>query len=135
MEHCRGEFSQWFFPICELLWRNHNYNSQKNYLPPPVCLVNRATFFLQNHLLDEVKLVGQTGKHWHHQMIIHFIPIPLWGWLKQGSVNRSNFKWSWSKLLAQTKVKIRKGLKGKDCRYISWPKKFFQQTRVLLLSP
>lgn len=71
------------------------------------CLVNRVTFLLQNHLFDGLKLVRQTGKQWLHQTIIHSISILLEGWLKQGSVNRSSSKWSWSKLLASTKVKIR----------------------------
>ena len=50
---------------------------EKNYLPFSVCLVSKVTFLLQNHLLDRLKLVRQTGKHWHHQIIMQPIPAPV----------------------------------------------------------
>lgn len=47
--------------------------------------------------------------------------------IKTRKYNRSHLKWSWSKLRAQTKVKIRKDLKEKGCRYITCPKNLCRQ--------
>lgn len=55
------------------------FSGKKTLLTSLCCLVNRVTFLLQNHLLDGLKLVRQTGKQWLHQMIIHSIPILLEG--------------------------------------------------------
>lgn len=78
------------------------------------CLVNKSNLFISKPSLRWTQ-AGETD--WHTLVpstLMHSIPILLQGWLKQGSVNRSHFKWSWSKLLSQTEVKTRQGLKGKE---------------------